>query len=195
MRHKAPLRLALDASAQSMENCSDDELMQLVRAGTSPALAVLVQRHQPALRAYCVRRCGAAVGEDVAQEVFVTLWRARDRYEPRGRFRAYLFTLAERRCRSALQRAPAPARDLAQLDHEGALPGTQLEELLTRERRRRLFEKVARLPEPQRRAVLLRYTADLDYDEIAEVLGRSPETVRSRVFLGLRRLRKWVGDL
>jgi RNA polymerase sigma-70 factor (ECF subfamily) len=53
---------------------------------------------------------------------------------------------------------------------------------------------VAKLPDDQRRAILLRYAAELDYDEIAEIVERPEATVRSRVFLGVARLKKLVGN-
>src|SRR5215510_13065365 len=73
----------------------DDGLMLLASQGLADAFAVLIGRHQRALRSFCARTAGnTRAGDALAQEVFVTLWRRRNEYEPRGRFKAYLFTIA-----------------------------------------------------------------------------------------------------
>jgi RNA polymerase sigma-70 factor, ECF subfamily len=169
---------------------SDDELMQLASAGLDDAFALLVRRYQGQVRGYCSRRCGgAAAGDDVAQEVFVELWRTRARYEPRGKFRAYLYTIVQTRVLNAVQRRPREV----ELDHDIPLPGQELDAILEAERQRRLYEKLALLPGRLREALILRFSAGLDYGEMAEVLARSQSTVRSRVFHGLLRLRKLLG--
>ena len=173
-----------------LADCSDDELMQLASAGLDEAFALLVRRHQGQVRGYCSRRCGgSAAGDDVAQEVFVELWRTRSRYEPRGRFRSYLYTIVQTRVLNAVQRRPREV----ELDHEIPLPGQELEAILAAERQRRLHQKLALLPSGLREALLLRFSAGLDYGEMAEVLERSQSTGRSRVFHGLLRLRKLLG--
>ena len=169
---------------------SDDELMQLAATGLDEAFALLVRRHQGQVRGYCSRRCGGpAAGDDVAQEVFVELWRTRSRYEPRGRFRSYLYTIVQTRVLNAVQRRPREV----ELDHDIPLPGQELDAILAAERQRRLCQKLALLPSGLREALLLRFSAGLDYGEMAEVLKRSQSTVRSRVFHGLLRLRKLLG--
>jgi RNA polymerase sigma-70 factor (ECF subfamily) len=59
-----------------------------------------------------------------------------------------------------------------------------------RERQQRIQLGLSKLPEPQREAVLLRYSAELDYAQIASLLEAPEATVRSRVFLGLTKLRR-----
>ena len=82
----------------------DDALMADAAVGNPAAYAALVRRHQGAIRAYCVRASGSqAIGDDVAQDVFLTLWNARAEYEPRGNFRSYLFTLARNACKNQIR--------------------------------------------------------------------------------------------
>jgi RNA polymerase sigma-70 factor (ECF subfamily) len=167
--------------------------MQLACAGLEAALAVLVRRHERALRAYCARVCGPDLADDVAQDAFVALWSARDRYEAHGRFRAYLFTLAERRAQNALR---TRGRALRRHDALGLEPAPtqpdQLEAVLAGERQRRLDALIARLPDEQQRALQLRYSAGLEYAEIAQIVARPEATVRTRVFQGLKRLRAFL---
>jgi RNA polymerase sigma-70 factor, ECF subfamily len=169
---------------------SDDELMQLASAGVDEAFAQLVRRYAGQVRGFCSRRCGgAAAGDDVAQEVFLELWRTRGRYEPRGKFRSYLFTIVQTRALNAVQRRPKEV----ELDCEVALPGLELDAVLQAERARRLHQKLSLLPLRLQEALLLRFSAGLGYEEMAEVLKRSSSTVRSRVFHGVMRLRKLLG--
>ncbi|MDB4975618.1 MAG: family polymerase sigma factor [Myxococcaceae bacterium] len=173
----------------ALEERPDDELMQLAAADVSSAFEALTRRHQAAVRRYCARRCGVGLGDEVAQDVFLSLWTTRAEYQPRGRFRAYLFTLAERRCHNATRdRKRAAARN--ELASPPPEPDTALDTLLARERQRRLFAMVDALQSEQRRAILLHYAAGLDYEDIAVLTERAPATVRSRVFLGLAQLRK-----
>ena len=169
---------------------SDDELMRLSSAGLDDAFTVLVRRYQRTVRGFCARYCGGpAAGDDVAQDVFVELWRTRLRYEPRGKFRAYLFLIAQTRCLNAIRRK----RPEEELSHDIVQPGTELEAVLASDRAWRVRKKLELLPDKLREALLLRYSAGLDYEEMAQVLARSPSTVRSRVFHGLLRLRQLFG--
>ena len=164
----------------------DDELMQLSAAGRADAYEALVRRHQARVRAYCTRWCGsAALGDELAQECFVELWRRRKSYVEQGRFKPYLFHMAANRCKN-LQRAVGRERAFVAVEEEREPPS----ERWLHERREGLQRGLDRLPEQQREAVLLRYSAELDYAEIASLLGTPEATARSRVFLGLSKLRK-----
>ncbi len=177
-------------SAQPIGEVDDDALMADAAVGKTEAYAALVRRHHATVRAYCVRASGSqSVGDDLAQDVFLTLWQTRVQYESRGRFRSYLFTLARNACRNQIRgRARGPAL-LAELP-DVPTDTDPLDEMVRSERRRRVHDVVARLPWAQRDALLLRYTADLEYAEIARIVGKPEATIRSRVFLGLSRLRR-----
>jgi RNA polymerase sigma-70 factor (ECF subfamily) len=172
-----------------LDHRTDDELMELAAANVRPAMEELVRRHDRTVRSYC-RKWDPARGDDLAQDVFLRLWRARHAYRPRGRFRLYLFTLVRNRCRNALRdwfRRPA-AQPLDTLEVNG-MEQSQLEAVLEAERNHRVWREVASLPPKLREAVLLRFEQGLSHAEIAEIVGAPEVTVRSRVFLGLRRLR------
>jgi RNA polymerase sigma-70 factor, ECF subfamily len=169
---------------------TDDELMQIACGGVDEAFAELVRRYQGQVRGYCVRCCGGtAAGDDVAQEVFLQLWRVRGRYEPRGRFRSYLFTIVQTRVLNAVRRR----RPEVELDADLHLPGRELDAVLEAERARRVHQSLGRLPSHLQEALLLRFCAGLDYAEMSDVLERSQSTVRSRVFHGLMRMRELFG--
>lgn len=186
-------RLRLCSNELPLEQRDDDDLMLLTGAGLQTAFEELLRRHQRAVRCYCVRICReAAVAEDVAQEVFVTLWRSRQSYEPKGRFRSYLFAIAMSRCRNELRRRRSTSFASDEVVQLATNP-LALDAIVAAERSQRLYSLVNRLPEVQREAITLRFAAGLEYGEIAEVVRRPEATVRSRVFFGLNQLRKLMG--
>jgi RNA polymerase sigma-70 factor, ECF subfamily len=175
----------------SLGERTDDELMQIASGGVDDAFAELVGRYQEQVRGYCTRCCGgAAAGDDVAQEVFLELWRTRGRYEPRGRFRSYLFTIVHTRMLNAVRRRPREA-ELPDDIHPAS--GCELDAVIEAERARRVRQKLGHLPRKLQEALLLRFAGGLDYAEMSEVLGRSESAVRSRVFHGLLRMRELLG--
>ncbi len=176
----------------------DDELMHLAASGSSGALAseafaALLLRHERRVRNYCAKWCGnAARSDEMAQEVFVDLWRHRSDYKASGRFDAYLFTLVRNRCRSD-HRKVTVERKLESYEPTSNSPD-QLERLIDYERLYRLNEAVARLPPKLRESLLMRYGAGLEYAEIARVVEAPESTVRSRVFLAICQLKEWAKE-
>lgn len=170
---------------------SDDDLMRGAVAGERHAYEALVRRHQARVRAYCARWCGSRVaGDDLAQECFVELWQRRADYVPHGKFKAYLFHVAANRCKNQ-RRAQGRERSLSEArEREPALEPPSSDRFALVERQERLQQALTKLPEAQREALLLRYSAELDYAEIAGLLGVPEATARSRVFLGLMKLRR-----
>jgi len=171
---------------------SDDDLMELSGAGVLAAFEELVRRHQRPVRAFCARMLGdGALAEDAAQDVFLEVWRVRGRYQGQGRLRSFLLTCARNRCLNAARQR----RELVPLE-EPPVPASadQLDALLAAERRQYLTSVMRRLPPKLHEALALRFAGGLEYDEIARVTGRGEETIRSRVFLGLKRLRALLGE-
>jgi RNA polymerase sigma-70 factor, ECF subfamily len=139
--------------------------------------AALADAHAPAVRAYFRRALGRTdIAEDLTQEVFVRVLRFADRYEDRGRGRAWLFTIANRVLVDHLRRgepARAPADDCA-AEALPAVPAMQ-------ELRVLLQRALDGLDAIDRDAFLLAEAAGLSYAEIAMVLDLSHAAVRSRV--------------
>ena len=172
----------------------DDEIMRLVRAGNRPAFRVLVERHMSKLMGFCIKMTGdRRAGEDLAQESWLEVWAHRDSYHPRGKFSPFLYTIARNRCRNHLRSLRRRGRYQADffLAEKQAVADqpSHLDSLLREERKKRLFDGIGMLSPKLREALLLRFSQELDYDEIAQIVGRSSSTVRSRVFHALRKLR------
>jgi RNA polymerase sigma-70 factor (ECF subfamily) len=165
--------------------------MRLASSSQREAYEALVRRHQRSLRAYCGRWCGSAViGDDLAQECFVEVWERRASYVAQGKFKSYLFQIAANRCKNQ-QRSEQRERAVAAAGAlQTASEPPSSDRFVLGQRHERLQVGLSKLPEPQREAVLLRYSAELDYAEIASLLHVPEPTLRSRVFLGLMKLRR-----
>jgi RNA polymerase sigma-70 factor (ECF subfamily) len=140
-----------------------------------------------------LRYCGGYVGdprfaEDLTQDVFVKVWRARRDYRPRARFTTWLYTIASNVCRNELRRRGRQRRLLGlRLGHEDGIgelsrrPAEAVsQEDIVRggEIGRALEQGLTLLPERQRQALLLSRVAGLPAQRIAKVMGRSERAVR-----------------
>jgi RNA polymerase sigma-70 factor (ECF subfamily) len=131
----------------------------------------------------------------VAQEVFLDLWTGRHQYAPGGRFKGYLATLTLNRCRDATRRRGAEQRRRAGLAAEGFAPQRDACDSISRqESAKRLHAVLARLSAEDREILVMRFGMDLQYDDIAEAMGRPAGTLRSRVFHALRAMRSMLEE-
>ena len=179
-------------------DAEDVRLMQLVSGGDMVAFEQLVERHQTLVAGTVGRMLGSnADVEDVAQQVFVRVWKSAKRYEPRAKFTTWLlkitrnlvFNEMRRRKRHAitpLQMEPE-GEEMQLKDEHGQTPDASL---LEGELQRAIEVAIAELPESQRMAVVLRRYDELSYDEIAEVLDQSVPAVKSLLFRARTELRE-----
>ena len=183
---------ALDPPQDALLARSDDELMELARAGLRSAFAVLVERYALRVVTLCSRFVNdGQLGRELAQDTWALVWQGREKYRADGGFVAWLVTVARNHCRNELRRRKVVAgQERAPVLDEAACSPGQLDGLLVEERRRRVRAALAELSLPLREALLLRYAEDLRYDEIAAVVGTGESTLRSRVHHGLKALKE-----
>ncbi len=178
-------------------------LMMQVRAGDHAAFARLVELHQRTVLNTIFRYVGnRASAEELAQDVFVRVFRARATYEPKAKFETWLFRIVFNVCVNASQygskrRALSIEQDGAafgqdegeamQLDDETA--GAPLESVEKDEMRARVRDAVARLPPQQREALLMARFSNAAHTEIAEHLHTTVEAVKSLLFRARENLR------
>jgi RNA polymerase sigma-70 factor, ECF subfamily len=123
--------------------------------------------------------------EDVAQEVFLRLWNASERYTERGTFRAYLLTITCRLC-ADYRRRHLPTVSLSDCWHlADAQPLSEVSSVMDA-----VPAAIASLPEEQRIVFVLSHYEGLRYREIAEIIGCPIGTVASRKFLAVQALRE-----
>jgi RNA polymerase sigma-70 factor (ECF subfamily) len=192
MGGEAPVASTGETSAQLALRDPDVRLMLRVRADEPGAFEELVAQFQHRLIAVMHHLVGdAAEAEDLAQEAFLRVYRARQKYRPRCKFSTWLFTIANNLALNSLRtRRRKPAVPLA-AQESGPL-GPRPEEQLVRDHRSgpmRKMEKqelaaviqeaLAGLNERQRVAVVLNKFEDMNYAEIAEVMGLTVKAVKS----------------
>lgn len=200
--HRADPRLSLVSSrpnaaeGAAFASRTDDELMLLARGGVKDAFGALVRRHQRRVLRLAAHRLGeSSLAADVAQGTFLDIYRARDQYQPRGVFVSYLYRVLLNRC-SALRRgelSQSASRELWALEVGVTAPDRPEEQVLARERLRQVQRSLGQLSKKQQNAVLLRYAADLSYEEMARTLNEPLGTVKRRLFDALEKLRELTG--
>lgn len=176
---------------------TDDELMRRVAEGDSDALAQLFRRYAGAVYSLAYRMLNDREGaEDLLNEVFVRVWRQAPTFDShRGKFSTWLMSVARnlgidelRSRRSRPQRADPLSPDDPDMDLVDESEDVE-RDVWYAERRRLIRQALRELPAAQRQALELAYFEGLTQSEIAERLGDPLGTVKTRVRLGLHKLR------
>jgi RNA polymerase sigma-70 factor (ECF subfamily) len=180
----------------------DSVLMQRVREGDRDAFAELVDKYKQPIINFIARTLqDPTEAEDVAQNVFLQVYKAADRYEINARFSTWIFTIARNLCLNEIRRRSRHPADSLDATHEGdeEHPGRQVEdvrviapekEVLNAELQQKIREILAELPENQRTAVLLCQQDEMSYEEIAKVIGCSMSATKSLIFRGRETLKQ-----
>jgi RNA polymerase sigma-70 factor (ECF subfamily) len=182
---------------RSDEDAEDVRLMRLVSQGNTSAFEELVERHQSLVAGTVARMLGSNSDvEDIAQQVFIRVWKSARRYVPRAKFTTWLLKItrnlvfnelrrSKRRAYVPLQSEPG-AEELSLKDETNPAPDASLLEI---ELQRTIEEAITQLPESQRMALVLRRYEQLSYEQIAEVLDLSVPAVKSVLFRARTELR------
>ena len=171
----------------NLDALNDEDLLRLALAGNEAAFTALYRRRQQSVYRFALQMSGSrTVAEDVTQEVFLTLLRDGQRFDPgRGRLLAFLFGIARNHVlrRSERERlfAPIEADEGGQTDAALTAEGDPLTELTRGEMIARVRAAVLALPPHYREAVVLCDLNEMSYAEAAEVIGCAVGTVRSRL--------------
>lgn len=172
--------------------------MGLVSAGDTGAFEQLVERHQRLVVGTVARMLGnTSDAEDIAQQVFVRVWKSAKRYVPRAKFTTWLLKITrnlvfnELRRRSRHPQVPLQSETEEEerpiRDEQAVAPDASL---LEQELQKAIDAAIANLPETQRLAVILRRYEELSYEEIAETLDQSVSAVKSLLFRARTELRE-----
>jgi RNA polymerase sigma-70 factor (ECF subfamily) len=162
---------------------SDDTLMALAQSGDVHAFAALIERHQAAVRRICsLILFDRESSRDAAQEVFLRLWKTRARYRSEGKLKPLLLTIARNYCRRLRYQ-----RKLETLLLSGFETAREPERL-PGDAQRLVQRALHDLPEKFRVPLVLRFVEELDYADIAAVIGRTESATRSRIHYGLKAL-------
>jgi RNA polymerase sigma-70 factor, ECF subfamily len=182
---------------RSDEDTEDVRLMQLVAEGDTSAFEQLIERHQALVAGTVARMLGSNSDvEDIAQQVFIRVWKSARRYVPRAKFTTWLLKItrnlvfnelrrSKRHAHVPLQSEPG-AEEIPLKDETNPAPDASL---LETELQRAIEEAIMQLPESQRMALVLRRYEQLSYEQIAEVLDLSVPAVKSVLFRARTELR------
>lgn len=175
-------------------------LMLAYRDGAASAFGELYRRHKGALYRFLLRQCrDAAAAEELFQDVWMNLIRARATYTVTARFSTYLYRLAHNRLIDHYRRH-VPAAALSFDDDSAALevPAPRASEphvaFDARQQSATLLELVAALPAAQREVFVLQHEAGLSLEQIAEATGVPPETAKSRLRYAMSKLRAGTSE-
>lgn len=188
-------------SHQAPDELSDRDdvrLMALTGKGDTVAFERLVERHQTLVAGTVARMLGNnAEVEDIAQQVFVRVWKSANRYVPRAKFTTWLLKIArnlvfnelrrrKRHTTVALSSEPG-GEEMPLRDERGQTPDAAL---LESELNGAIESAIQALPETQRMAVILRRYEELSYEDIAEVLEQTVPAVKSLLFRARTQMRE-----
>ncbi len=187
---------------------SDVQLMLDVKAGDEASFELLLQKYRTPLVNFLYRMVrDPATAEDLAQEVFLRVYRGRQKYVPNAKFTTWLYHIATNLALNALRDARYRQMEIS-LDQTSessgdvpvviALPDRRVgveQELMARDRAALIRRAINGLPEKQRVAVLLHKYHELDYAEIARILDCSPSALKSLLFRAYETLRVQLAPL
>lgn len=176
----------------------DTQLMILVQRDDDSSFATLLDRNRALVVNYLARMvANRAIAEELAQDVFIRVYRSRRTYEPTAKFSTWLYRITtnvalnhfrdEKRTQNNIS---LDMQDAAQLRREALDQAPLVEDLLVREvALRQIRRAVGALPPKQRAAVIMHKYEGMDYVQISGVLGCSPSAVKALMFRAYETLR------
>lgn len=161
-----------------------------IKAGREEFFQVLINRHQTRVIGIVTKMLGDKIeAEDLAQQVFVRVWKSAERYVPSAQFTTWLLTITRnlvfneirrrQRCKliaggMEIEEKVQPLQDLAALSPAQKILDWEMQEVIQ--------AAIEQLPDPQRLALILRRYEEMPYEDIAQVLGTSLPAVKSILF-------------
>src|SRR5947199_1533706 len=187
---------------RSEEDADDVRLMRLIGRGDTIALEQLIEKHQALVAGTVARMLGSNSDvEDIAQQVFIRVWKSAGRYVARAKFTTWLLKITRNLVFNEMRRAKRhphlpvqiepnaeemPLKDEATASPDATLLQTELQQAIE--------NAITLLPETQRMALVLRRYDELSYEEIADVLDLSVPAVKSLLFRARTELRERLRD-
>ena len=193
----------MTASPSSVQDQTDEALMQTFARGNMNAFEQLHDRHETGVWRFVFRSVqNQAVADDLVQELWFAVARSAASYQPTAKFKTWLFTMARNRVidhsRTAKNHASIDAEndegesmfsDLAADSRLGPL-----RQVSSREQAKALLDAIEQLPEDQREAFLMQAEGDMSVEDIAAATGVSFETAKSRLRYARNKLKTLLAD-
>ena len=176
------------------------EWMQRAKYGDENAFTSLVKAYQDKVFSMALYMTGNRQdAEDVAQEVFLKLWRSLDTYREDASPGVWIMTIAKHACFDELRRRKRSQTESLYEEHDGEQVERPLADedeqsnpataVIHDERRQAVANAIMQLPPEPREVLTLRYINGLSYEQMAKVLGERPGTVKSRLWRAKKSLK------
>ncbi len=182
----------------------DAELMMRVRDGDSASFALLLERHRAPVIHFLYRMVqNQAIAEELAQEVFLRVFRSRASYEPTAKFTTWLFRIAthlalnqirDRRHEKGAESLDAESKEGIGRQLPDRLPTVE-QDMVKQARLNEVRLAIEALPAKQKAAVLMHKYQEMEYSQIARVLGCSESAVKSLLFRAYETLRSRLAHM
>jgi len=177
---------------------TDEQIVDRVRNGETRLFDQLVRRYQDPVYGMAARFTGGgADAEDVAQEVFLKVFRSLAGFKGEAKFSTWLYRVTFNLCADWLRRNRKPGRKAAAIEEAGEVRDSRVDlerSLLESEERERVNRALASLDERYRSVIVLLYYQKLPYEEIATILGVPVKTVETRLYRARKMLREALGQ-
>lgn len=162
-------------------------LIKEIQMGNEQAMEELIHRYYDEIYRYVYRLLGSIEeAKDITQEVFIAMLKAIPTYKEQGKFKAWLYRIAHNRCMNTFRYT----KHLSNAELDTKILHTTIDDSEQLADRAFVAELLSTLPVKQRSAIILKYYHDLTTIEIAKISGTSVPTIKSRLFQGLRKLKK-----
>ena len=184
---------------KQFDSLPSEDLMVETAKGDEFAFEILVRRHQASVLNLVYRYVGdRTMARDLAQEVFIRVWRAAKRYEAKAKFTTWIYRITANLCLNELKSFSkkkllfgGSPREEGQTRDEGSNASPSAEDLLlAEERNRQISDALQSLPENQRMALILKRYDNLSYHEIANIMECSVSAVESLLVRAKKNLQK-----
>lgn len=186
---------------------SDEQLMMAYRDGDAGAFDTLYRRHKGPVYRYMLRQCrDAGVADELFQDVWMNLIRARASYTVQAKFTTYIYKLAHNRLIDHYRKHGQATMVSLDIDSDDgdeasgvaepvAAPRDEPERHLdVKQQAAKLLELLGMLPEPQREAFVMQYEGGMSVEEIADATGVTRETAKSRLRYAMAKIRQGLAS-
>lgn len=176
---------------------SDEKLIKELIKGNESAMEILVKRYYDLVYSFIYRNTSDYnTAYDITQDVFIKMMKNIDKYQiENGKFKSWLLKIAVNTTkdyfRSKIYKQINQSYDID--NHEIEDKANVVDILSKKEEAIKIKEAIKNLPKLQREAVILKYYNDLKIKEISNITGENENTIKSRLFNGVKNLKKLLG--
>ncbi len=167
----------------------DEQLVKKAIKGDKKAWFALIKRYEQSIYQYGIRMTGNTHdAADLMQDIFISVFKSLPNYRGEGSFKGWLFKIAHFRCMEFYRRK-RPQQPLDECPEQESGEDAPETEMLSDESSKQVLNAMHRLPVTQKAVVELKFFHHFTFDEIAQQLGLSSNTVKSRLYSALNKLK------